>query len=361
MNSLGFSTSQLVMYAIVSNTVILLIEIPAGILADRWSRKGVLLSAVVCMSIGCVLLGLAGSFLSFMVATAFTGLFFGMSSGVQEAMVYDTVLESKKRHQYEKTVGRLRLVLTVGLVISSTLGAVVASKVSFQLPFYMSVVSCAVGFIFLAFFKEPRLHREVETVRLVSHIKNLVMFLAQHPEIRLLALTNVLIGIMFCFMLEIDPLWPIALGLATIWYGPLNALMMFGYGFGGFLAGIARSRLRFVRLLGIGTLLAALGLTIESIYLVILSLFVLVTCTAALMVVLSGRIQDRLPSSQRSGSESAISTVSRLSFVAVLPLFTSIAQSKSVFAAAWILVFVGVFVLVGMRRSFRIARPTVSL
>lgn len=353
MDKLGFTTSQLIMYAIVTNIVILLVEIPAGIVADRWSRKGVLLISVVFMALSCVIFGLADSFVSFMAATAVAGLYFGMSSGVQEAMVYDVLLEHNDRKNYEKMIGRLRSVFTVSLVTSSIAGAVIASQFSFQLPFYLSVIACVMSFVMLLFFREPRLHREVESAKLMTHLTELFKLLTQHPETRLLVVTNILIGIIFCFMVELDPLWPIALGLATIWFGPLNALLLSSQGLAGLIAGIAKNKLWFIRLLSAGVLLAAFGLTIQNIYLVVLSEFVLVCCAESLMILLSGRIQDKLPSSQRSGSESAISTVSGLSFIAVLPLFTFIAQTQSIFVASWILVIVAIFALLGLSRSFR--------
>lgn len=243
MNSLGFNTTQLVMYAIITNLVVLLVEVPSGILADRWSRKGVLLTSLVFMAIGCMLLGTADGYISFMVATAFTGIYFGMSSGVQEAMLYDLLLENHERESYEKVLGRLRSANTLGLVISSLAGAILASTFNFRIPFYLSVISCVIGFVILVCFREPRLHREVESAHLVKHITSLLKLLTQYPETRLLALTNILIGITFCFMLEVDPLWLIALGLATIWYGPLNALLLSSQGLAGLIAGIASIRL----------------------------------------------------------------------------------------------------------------------
>lgn len=354
MNSLGLTTSQLVMYAIINNIVVFLVEIPAGVLADRWSRKGVLLSSLVFMAVGCVLLGLADNYVSFMIATAITGVYFGMSSGAQEAIIYDLLLENNARKNYEKVVGRLRSLNAVGLVVSSLAGAVLASTLNFQIPFYLSAASCVISFMVLMFFKEPQLHRKVESVHIIQHVTTLFRLLSHHPETRLLVITNMLIGVLFCFMVEVDPLWPVALGLATILYGPLNALLLFSRGIAGLIAGIASIRMWAIRLLGLGLLLAGLGLTIQNIYVVVLSQFCLITCATTLMIILSGRVQDTLPSSQRSGSESAISTVSRLSFVALLPLFSFIAQVQSVFVAAWIIVIVALLACIGLGRSFRI-------
>jgi MFS family permease len=352
MNALGFSTSQQIMYAIVTNIAILLVEVPAGILADRWSRKGVLLLSLVCMTLGCVLFGLADNFGPFMIATALSAIYFGMSSGVQAAILYDMLLKTNERKDYEKILGRLNSIRTVGYVISSIAGAALASVFSFQLAFYLSAISCVVGFIILLFFKEPQLHRKVESTKLIQHIADLFKLLAHHPETRMLALTSMFIGVIICFMSDVDPLWPLALGLATILYGPLNALILSSQGLAGLLAGVASLRLWMIRLLGLGVLLAALGLTIANIYVIVLSQFMLLTCATTLMVILSGRIQDSLPSSQRAGSESAISTISRLSFVALLPLFMFITQGRSVFVAAWMIVAVALLALYGLFKSF---------
>lgn len=352
MHDLGFSTSQQISYAIVVNIVVLLVEIPAGILADRWSRKGVLLVSLVSMAISCLLFGMAGSYSQFMVATAFSGIYFGMSSGVQAAILYDMLLKTDERKHYEKILGRLNSIRTVGFVVSSITGAVLATVFNFQLAFYLSAISCAAGFMILLFFREPQLHRKAESTKLISHIADLFKLLAHHPETRMLALTSMFIGIILCFMSDIDPLWPLALGLATILYGPLNALILSSQGLAGLIAGAASIRLWLIRLLGLGVLLAAIGLTIANIYVIVLSQFILITSATTLMVVLSGRIQDSLPSSQRAGCESAISTISRLSFVALLPLFMHITQGQSVFAAAWMIVVIALLGILGLVKSF---------
>lgn len=357
MQSLGFSTSQLISYVVITNLVVMLVEIPSGILADRWSRKGVLILSLVFMTLGCIFLGNADNFTAFMIATAFTGLYYGMSSGVQAAMLYDLLLENNLRHNYEKWLGYLRSIHTVGLIIGSLGGAILASSISFHVPFYISAVSCVMALGLVACFKEPRLHKQVETAHLLKHLKSLVRLLTTHPETRLLVVTNIIIGVVFCFMLEVDPLWPLALGLATIWYGPLNALLLSSQGLAGMIAGVASIHLKLISLLSLGVIVASLGLTIHNIYVVILSEFALLTVATTLMIILSGRIQDTLPSAQRSGAESAISTVSTLSFIAVLPLFSYVARLQSVFAATWILVIISLLAFIGLNRSFR---PTES-
>lgn len=347
----GITTLQIGIYSILANIVILVIEVPSGILADRWSRKRVALIGLLSMAIGSGLLGIAHNFGGFILGVAFTGAYFAMRSGLQEAMIYDTLLESNQRQNYEYYVAKLRTINTVGVVLSSLLGAVLASSISFSTPFFITIISCAISFIFLLRFKEPQLHKQAEITNLFRHIRILFLSLGQHKEMQLLVFTSLLIGIEFCFMTQLDQLWPIALGLSILWYGPLNAFLMSSQGFAATLASRVAKNTNFVKLIGCALIVGALGLVIHNIFSVAISEFMLLAAVTILKIVLSGRIQDQLPSSQRSSVESAISTFSTLAFILVTVIFSAIAETHSIFVAAWIVVGIAVVALISLWKS----------
>ena len=352
-SSIGFDTNQLASYAILTAVMVLLLEVPSGILADRWSRKGTSMIALLFMIIGVLIIGSADNFKVVMIGTVFAGIYFGMRSGMVEAMIYDLLLEHDQRKDYEKYVGMTRSINTVGLVISSIVGAVIASTINFSTPYYMSAVCAFLALLFLFKFKEPQLHRQVETARLPEHIKDLFVALSRHAEVRLLVFTAIVVGILSSFMMEVDPLWPLALGLATIWYGPLNAFLLSSQGIAGPLVSKIVNRNHIIQLVAFGMFLATIGLLVSNIWVIALSQFTLLACATSLTIILSGRIQDELPSSQRSGAESAISTFATLSFLIILPIFSSIAQRSSIFTAAWLLVIIAIIGFFGINRCFK--------
>src|ERR1700691_376735 len=71
MHHLGFSVAEMSLYALTWNVVILAIEVPSGILADRWSRKKVIMLGQVIIAVGAALLGVAHSFLGFIIGAVF--------------------------------------------------------------------------------------------------------------------------------------------------------------------------------------------------------------------------------------------------------------------------------------------------
>jgi MFS family permease len=62
-------------YAVVVPTL----EVPSGVLADRWSRRGVLILASGAAIVSVVIGGLSQSVAVYMIAAAFLGVFFALS------------------------------------------------------------------------------------------------------------------------------------------------------------------------------------------------------------------------------------------------------------------------------------------
>ncbi|MCU1661214.1 MAG: major facilitator superfamily 1 [Pseudonocardia sp.] len=77
-----------------------IVEIPSGILAHRWSRRGVLVVASTALAL-CALVGglshdvptyiLAAP--TYILAALVLGVHFAMESGTMDSVIYDTVLE----------------------------------------------------------------------------------------------------------------------------------------------------------------------------------------------------------------------------------------------------------------------------
>src|SRR5918996_4224356 len=75
MTSIGFDAASVGAMAAVYAVVVPIFEVPSGVLADRWSRRGVLalgcVAAVVSVTIG----GLSQDVATYMVAALFLGIF----------------------------------------------------------------------------------------------------------------------------------------------------------------------------------------------------------------------------------------------------------------------------------------------
>src|SRR4029453_3826630 len=91
--------------------VVPLLEVPSGILADRWSRSWIMILGCVALMISSLIGGLSHSVITYGIAAMVLGIYFACSSGTVDSIVYDTVLEETGSNElYETWIGRIRAV-----------------------------------------------------------------------------------------------------------------------------------------------------------------------------------------------------------------------------------------------------------
>ena len=120
MTDIGFDNGSVAVMAAAYAAVVPLLEVPSGILADRWSRRGVVLLAQSALIVSVVIGGLSPNVAVYIVSALFFGVFFALQSGAFESIAYDTVLEETGDSElFERTIGRIRFVESAGLVVSA--------------------------------------------------------------------------------------------------------------------------------------------------------------------------------------------------------------------------------------------------
>ena len=106
MTEIGFDAASIGVMAAIYAAVVPIIEIPSGILADRWSRRGVLIVANLALLLSVLIGGLSNSVTTYFIAAMVLGVFFAMNSGTMDPVVYDTVLEETgDSGDFERRIG----------------------------------------------------------------------------------------------------------------------------------------------------------------------------------------------------------------------------------------------------------------
>lgn len=78
----------------------LIFEVPSGILADRFSRKRVLIIGEVIIIINYFVLYFSNTYLLFIIGALLSGLGEALVSGTGEAFIYDSFMEQKEEEKY---------------------------------------------------------------------------------------------------------------------------------------------------------------------------------------------------------------------------------------------------------------------
>jgi MFS family permease len=345
MSEIGFDPAAVGMMAAAYAALVPVLEVPSGILADRWSRRGVLIIASIALALCALIGGLSTDVPSYTLSALMLGVFFAMRSGTLDSIVYDTVLEEiGHSNAFEQRLGRIRLTESIALVSGSMVGGWTASLTTTRTTYLLTVPFALLSIAACLRFREPQLHRPAERTSLQRHLAITYQVLTQRGQMMPIITLTVLASVILQLVLEFGPLWLVALAAPAILYGPYWAVLMSTLGLGGVLAG----RLE----LGRPTIVAAVAavMTLASLALTTTTDVVVVTvaqATLALLIVIASihltrLLHDAVPSTVRTGVASGASAVSWMVFLPIALAVGLVSTEHGVVAAGWIVTAVTV-------------------
>src|SRR5947199_3146890 len=349
LRGLGFDQAALGLMAACYGSLIPLLDLTSGLLADRWSRKGILMLASVASMLNALLGGLSHDVPTYLVSTLFFGVEVAFVSGTYESIVYDTLLElTGHSHTFGKRLGQLKLLSSLALIIGALIGGLVATLLSPRLAYFATIPLVAISLGTLLTFQEPHLHHSDERISLKRHLRAIAQTLFQRgktlPIVTVLLATSLLLSVIF----EFGPLWQLALAAPVGLYGLANAAVLSAGGVGSWLS----ARLTLAKpatIVGVAGLLLGSSLALgvmRNAVVVILAQGVLVAGGVGINMVFTRLLHDSLSSRLRAGAASGVGALSSIAFVLFALLFGVVSQHAGIFHAGWMVV--GVALLAGV-------------
>jgi MFS family permease len=345
MTTIGFNPASVGVMAAVYAVVVPMLEVPSGVLADRWSRRGVLILASIAAILSVLIGGLSQSVVVYMVSAGFLGVFFALQSGTLESIVYDTVLEETGGSDaFEKTMGGVRLVESVALVASALAGGAIAAVASLRATYFLTAPLLAASCLVLTLFREPRLHKAEEKESLRRQLRTTYRTILAPGRLRAVVALTVVGSVLMQGMLEFGPLWLVALAVPAVLYGPHWAGLTAALGLGGLLGARAWiTRPWAVGLVALGVVACCVVLALSQLALLVVVVQVLLTLlVVAVSIPVLRRLHDAVPSTIRAGVASGVGTLTWLTFVPFALVFGAVSERAGVDRAGWLLVAIGV-------------------
>jgi MFS family permease len=343
MTQIGFDAAAIGIIAAIYSAVVPLLELPFGVLADRWSRTGVLMLSTVALAASSLVGGLSNDPAMYALAAVLLGVYFALSSGTADSIIYDTLVEETgSGEEYEAWLGRLHVLEAGALVVSSLLGGILAAVVSARFTYFATVPLVLSAVIAFLRCPEPRLHRAVERVSYRAQAASTLRALAGTRALRRVVVLSALAALAAQVMFEFGPLWLVSAHSASSWYGPYWAALVSTVGIGAWLA----ARIDFARswvsqTLGAGLVVAALLLvSFASLPVVIVSQIAVALITAMVGVRASFLMHEAVVAGIRAGVSSGASTLAWISFVPLSLLFGWLSRAHGVYTAGWLLVLI---------------------
>ena len=148
---------------------------------------------------------------------------FVLYQGTIQAITYDTLYAIGEQDNYRKIWGRLYSFTLTGILIASVLSGFITNEFSLSATYYFTIIPSILSLIILFWLVEPPFHKEAADEHFIAHAKKALKQVLTNRLLIDLSILLMVASILSNFQNEYSQLYFLALGLAPIALGFLNA------------------------------------------------------------------------------------------------------------------------------------------
>lgn len=190
-NGLGMK-DIMVLQGIYSVTIVAL-EIPSGYLADVFGRKNSLIWGSILGFTGFLCYSFSFGFWGFLLAEMILGFGQSLISGADSALLYDTLLDSKKEKEFIKYDGRITSFGNIAEAVAGISGGLLATM-SLRTPYFAQSVVAFLAIPAALMLMEPARHKAIQKTKFKDILKIVRYTLFENKSLQKNILFSSLIG-----------------------------------------------------------------------------------------------------------------------------------------------------------------------
>ena len=169
----GLSVSEIALLLSFWSFVVLLAELPSGILADRWNRRNMLCIAAILKALCFMLWCFSDTIVMFGLGFIFWGISGAFSSGTEEGLIYDNLKSENREKEFSEIYSRGRFYAALGILIAIISSGMLASFISIGAVSVLSAIICVINLIFVYQLKEKNYYSERLKEEKIGYFKTL--------------------------------------------------------------------------------------------------------------------------------------------------------------------------------------------
>jgi MFS family permease len=345
----GLSLGQVTLMEVPFYLSIVVLQIPAAAIADRWGRRTNLALGALLTAGAVTVFGLAETYQVLLFSYLIWGVAVALLTGADAAFLYDSLKALGREDDYQKIYGGAWAVLSAAGLAGTLAGAPLAAATSLPFPIVLSGAIAALSCLAALTFTEPHLSRREETRLPYGQVMRESIRLALHqPTVRY--------AILFSGVMTIGGIGPIFffqpflmrhdidLSQVGFWQTPMRLMGILGalvaYRV---VSSLGETRTFFLLPVALVASYALLG-SWNSVYAQV-SFPVMNLVVVMARPIVTGYLNRRVPTSQRATVLSLTNLVYCLILIPLTPITGLIADKVSLAAAFWT---GGALILVGM-------------
>lgn len=174
---------------------IFILEVPTGAVADYFGRKWSVALGGAVAAIGALVYGSMPNFWVFMLGEFLLAAGAALTSGADQALLYDSLVHAKKEGKSKEIFARAHTFTLLGVMLSAIIGSVIAMKLSLNATMFLSAIPFMIAGILGFTIKEPRVgHRVSESRRYVEILKSGLTYMYHEASLRRMAIDAVVVA-----------------------------------------------------------------------------------------------------------------------------------------------------------------------
>ncbi len=305
--SRGLSVTQMVFLDIIFFVIVLVLEVPSGAIADRWSRKKILMFGAFFAFFEFLVPIFAYDFWVFAIASITAALGVVLKSGTANALIYDSLKAIKEEKDFEKFLGREKFIHYAGNGLAMILGGVIVHYSGLVNAYWLSLFSIPIAFLIASTMHEPKIHTTTGEVKYWQHIKDAGKFVFNHQSLRFVILYGVITGAVLVELDEYSQLFFQAVSLPLLFFGVITSIRLLLEGTGGFIAHRLKNKVKLNTALIMVLLLAIIFVFLSTYFKSLFSLIPLILAFFAMGIIsplVLGYVHHQTDSKHRATVES---------------------------------------------------------
>ncbi|HWA62220.1 MAG TPA: MFS transporter [Caulobacteraceae bacterium] len=178
----GLTPVQVSIVLIAWSATAFVMEVPAGVVADRLPRKWVLAAAQTARAAGFTVWWIWPHFWGFLAGLVLWGLKSAFTNGTFEALVFDELKAEGREGEYVRVIGRARALAAVGVLLASLGAALIAGR-GYGVALAGSLASIAVAMACAAALPSAARALSTRSAGYLAHLKAGLSEAARQPEV----------------------------------------------------------------------------------------------------------------------------------------------------------------------------------
>ena len=219
----GISSSGYMFFVTISYLIKVVLEIPSGILADKYSKKKILFIGNSLFLISTLLFIFSKSYVLFVLAIIINSINNCITTGIANSLLYDF---NNKEEKFNKLIFRKTFSYNISYMFAMILGGIIGQKYGLINTYYLTLIPTTINFVIILLIKEPNKNNSNSVIN-ISILKNALQEIKNNPNIINMIITNSIIFSIIRIVEESHPDYSNSLGINIFQIGIYTALILF--------------------------------------------------------------------------------------------------------------------------------------